>query len=207
MEKAVAGISKLNAEELVVKSLNVETMLTTNVATFATPKPTIVELSAARTALTTAINNALDGGKALNVLKRERAKELRDLLTLEVDYVNSVAKGDLSIIALSGFASAKKPSPIGPLVAPDGLVVYITGVSGELGMRWHARYGAKAYNVFMTKGNPSDPNAVWELVGQPTRARFIQDGLSVGSVYSFAVTAVGAAGESGKSEAAASVAA
>jgi hypothetical protein len=207
MEKAVAGTSKLNVEQLVVKSLNVETMITAHVGVFATPKPTIVELSTARTALTTAINNALDGGKALNVLKRERAKELRDLLSLEVDYVNSIAKGDVSIIALSGFAPGKTPAPIGPLVAPDGLVVFFTGVEGELGLRWHARYGAKSYNVFQTKGNPSDPGAAWELVGQPTRSRFTVDGLNPGTFYSFAVTALGAAGESGKSEAAASVAA
>lgn len=207
MNTAVAGTSKLNADELISKSLHVETMLTANVATYATPNPSVVQLAAGRSALSTAIANAMDGGRELVRLRNEAARALRLLLTREAAYVNGIAQGDADKIGLSGFELRKTPSPLGLLAPPSGLVLVMTGVQGSLKARWKARYGAGSYNVFFTSGNPSDPKTTWDLAGVTTKANFVMDGLTPGTFYAFAVTAVGAAGESGMSEPAVSVAA
>lgn len=207
LQKAVAGTSKANPEQLVAKCLHVETMLTTNVAVFVNPNPKVVDLSAARTALTTAINNATEGGRVLNRIKMQAAKVVRDLLRFEVDYVNNVAQGDISIINLSGLEPRKPNTPIGLLAAPEGLVVELTGKNGQLALRWKGRKGAKSYNVLFTLGNPNDPAAVWVTAGNTTKARFILEDLQPAKFYACAVTALGAAGESAMSEPAISIAA
>ncbi len=204
---AVAGVSKLNPEALVVKSLHIETMLAASPLVFNVPKPAIVQLSTARSALITAIDNALNGGTVLTRAKHQAANVVRTLLSYEVDYVNNVAQGDPKIIDLSGFQPQKPRTPFGMLMAPDGLVLELNGKSGQLAARWNARRGAKSYNVLFTTGNPNDPNAVWVTAGNTTKARFILNGLKAGTFYACAVTALGAAGESAMSEAAISIAA
>lgn len=207
MEYAVAGVSKLAPDALVAKSLYVEGMLTTNASTFRTPNPTVAELTAARTHLQTAITNAMNGGREFTRLKLEAAKALRTLLTGEAKYVSAVAQGNADIIGLSGFTVNKKPSPYGLLVAPDGMSVRMNGKQGELALRCKARRGAKSYNVYMTTGNPNDPAAEWDLVGNTTKARFTMTQLTPGKFYAFCMSALGTAGESGLSEPVISVAA
>lgn len=206
MNIAIPGVARLTDTELVAKSLHIETSLTTNVATFATPAPSVANLSTARATLTTAINRATDGGRELVRLKNVAATEVRDLLTKSCAYVNGIAQGDLTTIALSGFDARRAPKPLGILDAPTGVVLSINGNTGELKVRWNARYGAKSYNVMATKDNPSDPAAKWELLDSVGKARTILTGLTPGAFYSVAVIALGSAGESAMSEPATSVA-
>mgnify|MGYP003394585925 CR=1 FL=1 len=58
--------------------------------------------------------------------------------------------------------------------------------------------GSRLYHVYMGT-NTTDPKN-WTLVGVTTKARFEVDNLESGTFYFFSVTAIGAAGESARSD-------
>ena len=60
-----------------------------------------------------------------------------------------------------------------------------------------SQYSAMPGHMYMiTSNNPFN----WVLVGATTKCRFIADSLEPGTIHWFAVTAIGAAGESSNSE-------
>ena len=68
---------------------------------------------------------------------------------------------------------------------------------GCCSFRWDREDGTDMHHVFMsTSNNPFN----WVLIGATTKSRFDADSLAPGTFYWFAVTALGAAGESSKSE-------
>ncbi|MBK8340228.1 MAG: fibronectin type III domain-containing protein [Flavobacteriales bacterium] len=70
-------------------------------------------------------------------------------------------------------------------------------MSGRAALRWEREDGAEMHHVYMsTSNNPF----TWVLIGATTKSRFNADNLVPGTLYWFAVTALGAAGESSKSD-------
>lgn len=194
---AVAGVSKLNANGLVAKSLFVETKMAGN-ANFPTPVPALAALTAGREELEDAMVEAMDGGKTAHLRKRNAVANLTMLLIEEAAYVTSVSGGDEVKIISSGFDVRKVPTPIGDLNAPGNLRATFTEFPGRVKLRWDPEYGAYSYLVYR-KPDGADEDA-YAVVANVTRASFEDEGLTTGKFYWYKVVALGAAGPSPASD-------
>ena len=198
------GVSHLSATELVAKAQSIHDALTGN-TDFPTPNPTLVVLQAAVTALANA-NAAVEknAGPAERHERSVKARALRELVKTMAGYVQTTSHGDEDLILSTGFAVVKRGSPIGELNPPTNLGSRITSMSGRVSLRWDAPYGTEMNHVFMSEAN--DPFN-WVLIGATSKSRFNADSLEPGKFYWFAVSSIGAAGETSKCEPARAMAA
>ncbi|MBP6696071.1 MAG: fibronectin type III domain-containing protein [Flavobacteriales bacterium] len=204
MEIIKAGLKGLKAPELVGKAAHVLDSMTGN-ANFATPSPSLAEVTAARAALVTAIAEAESGAHAAIAVKNASAKALARLLTAMSRYVNSAAAGDVAKAVSSGFELAKTPDPIDHLDAPAKFEGSTAAIAGQVDLRWKGVRGARMYQVYMCDTDPA--TGVWKPIGLTSRARFTAAGLITHKLYSFRVAAVGVVGEGALSDVAAAEAA
>ena len=192
------GISDLPTTGLVAKVQGVHDSMVTNAVAFPAPVPSMVDLQKDIDALAAA--NALvvaNGGKAAYTAKRAAEKLVRADVKKLAAYVQLVSGGDTDVIALSSFEVVKRGSKIGELDPPKNLGSKLTNMTGRASLIWEREDGADMHHVFMSTSN--DPFK-WELIGATSKSRFNVDSLEPGTFYWFAVTALGAAGESSKSE-------
>lgn len=191
------GLRSLSATEIVAKAQGIHDAIVGN-ATYPTPTPA---MAAFQTAIDTlaAANAAVDnnGGRSEHQARRVAEKALRELVKQLSGYVQMTSGGDEDKILSSGFAVVKHGTPIGELDPPIDLGSRVTNMSGRVSLKWKNETGADMYHVFMSSSN--DPFK-WELIGATTKSRFNADSLDPAKFYWFAVTAIGAAGETSKSE-------
>jgi len=204
--KITLGLSELTPEQKVTFTEERITSLNSNAATFPAPNPSVA-------VLTTAKNNLDIRLKAIaqmeSLLDAERSyalteeAELDVLLQQEANYVENIAKGEASVILLSGFPLAQEPMPVGQLAPPQNLLGIATDIEGQTKLKWNSVHGAKSYIVECA----NNPNGPWSQVTVTTRISCLATNLTPGTKYWFRVRAVGAAGLSGWSDPAAKLAA
>lgn len=167
-------------------------------AAYPAPTPTMPVFKTAIDALANA-NAAVDKnpGPTEHQARRMAKKTIRALLKTLSGYVQMASGGDQNTILSSGFGVAKRGGPIGELNPPKDLAQRHTSVTGRAAIKWTPDLGADIYQVFMSSKN--DPFA-WVLVGATTKSRFNMEKLTPRDLYWFAVTAIGAAGETSLSE-------
>ncbi|MEO8587790.1 MAG: hypothetical protein ABI432_00325 [Flavobacteriales bacterium] len=186
------GVDTLPATGLVAKAQGIHDSMVGN-AKFPNAVPTPAALQGLIDALVAA-NAGVDknGGKVEHQARREADKALRAALKEWAGYVQMASSGDEDTILSSGFEVRKKPAPIGALNPPTKLVSLFSNKTGRASFRWDREEGADLHHVFMsTSNNPFK----WELIGATTKSRFNADSLEPRTMYWFAVTAIGAAGE------------
>ena len=192
------GLLGLAATAIVAKAQGLLAKLLSNVGIFPAPVPPLVvfeahidELAAANAAAN------VNRGRAEFQAKREALKVvLADIKSL-AGYVQTASFGNADIILASGFEVVKRGGRIGELTPPDKLIARPTTMTGRCSLAWDGEHGSDVFHVFMS--TTSDPFK-WELVGATTKRSFFADGLATAQTYWFAVTAVGAAGETSMSE-------
>jgi len=193
MKLIKAGTTGLNAEGLIAKSEYVEGKMTAN-ANFTTPNPTIIAVTAARTALVMAVAKAESRATADIAVRNELAAELRVLLVNLARYVNNVASGDVDKAVSSGFDLAKRPEPSTTLAPPSKLEARASDFEGCMDLSWKGVEDARMYQVYMNAVDPSDITK-WALVTVCSRTKARISDLVPGKFYSFRVTALGRIGE------------
>lgn len=192
------GVSALPAEGLSAKALGIHDNVVANSTTFPAPVPPPADFLQDTEALAQAIATAkVNGGKPAYEAKRIAYQRVQDNIRQWASYVQLVSDGDEAIIKLSGFEVVERGAPVGQLPPPQLLRYRLTTTTGRVSLVWAKQDGADMHHVFMSTSN-SPYN--WQLVGTPAKCRFNMDGLTPGVMYYFAVTAIGAAGESSKSE-------
>jgi len=192
------GTSGLSPADLVVKSRNHVTMMTGSTI-YLTPTPALATITAACDRLDAANQEVFfNGGKSAYDERDEADVELRALIKELAGYVQAVSKGDKPKIRDgAGFDVVEQGQPIGELDPPKALGTRLTRMSGRVALDWDRVYGAKSYQVFIsTTNNPFN----WQMTAVTTKSRLDVDSLEPGTFYWFAVAAVGAAGESSKSD-------
>ena len=198
------GISGLTPTDLVKKGRNHVTMMTGSTL-YTTPVPSLATITAACDRLDAANQAVLfNGGKLAYTERDEADKELRDLIKELAGYVQAVSKGDKPLVQDGAFDVVEPGEPIGELPPPQALGNRLTTMRGRVALDWARVYGARMYQVYMSTSN--DPFK-WELVAVTTKSRLDVDSLQPGTFYWFAVSAVGAAGTSSKSDPAQAMAA
>jgi hypothetical protein len=168
-------------------------------STFPEPNPTVESLTTARNNLSTRLTTI--GTMEAN-LESERAgavtseKDLDALIVQLASYIENIAKGDLSILQMSGFAISTGRSAVGPLSAPENLQGFMADIEGQVKLKWNRVRGAKTYIVECA----TSPEGPWTQIDVTTRATCKATGLTSGTKYWFRLRAVGAAGLSGWSD-------
>ncbi len=191
------GLEGLPATGIVAKSQGIHDEMVGN-ALYPAPVPTVVVMQTDIDTLAAA-NAEVDnnGGKAAHQAKRMAEAKVRANLKNWVGYVQMASGGDADMILSSGFEVVKRGSPLGELNPPKNLGARFTNMAGRVSLKWDREVGSDLHHVFMsTSNNPFK----WELIGATTKSRFNADTLEPGTVYWFSVTAIGAAGESSKSD-------
>lgn len=192
--KVLLETKGLTALELIQLGQDVHTHLTGN-ANFTTPIPPLATLL---TKINTAQTKLDDANMAFDTLRMKRAERRAasaDLVqTLEslAGYVQAASGGDEAKILSAGMSVRAPSSPVGPLSAPQDLVVFIGEQEGTCLLEWESLYGASTYIVEYA----SSPSGPWTNGITVTATRALIGGLTSGAKYFFRVRAVGAAGNS-----------
>ncbi|HQW05933.1 MAG TPA: fibronectin type III domain-containing protein [Flavobacteriales bacterium] len=194
-----AGLSGLRVADLVGKTKHVISKMTGNVS-FASPSPSLAEVSATLAILEAAIPAAQDRSSSAIATKNSTAKKLHGQLVQLARYVNSVAGGDIDMAVRSGFELAKVPDPIDKLEAPSNFNGHTGTIAGEVLLRWKGVRGGRLYYTYKCDGDPTNAESTWTLIGTTSKARITVKGLITDKQYSFRVSAVGAVGEGPMSE-------
>ncbi|MEY2565388.1 MAG: hypothetical protein QOH88_3581 [Verrucomicrobiota bacterium] len=178
--------------DLIAFVRNIIALMTGN-PLYLTPLPTLAVLTTAVNALETAVHDALDGGKIAIATRNAARAEMLSLLRQLAAYVTGNCNADLVALLSSGFESVKTPSPVGILPAPENLRLSITGISGELFLRFDRVQNAANYSVQAAQS----PDGPWQDRGLSTATRVMINGLTPGKVYWVRACANGSAGPSG----------
>ena len=136
--------------------------------------------------------------------KQLAAALVDELLAKLCDSINGIAAGNKAVLLTCGLPMRREISPIGELFPVQNVASRYTPMSGRVSLVFDGPDGARMYNVYRSTGN--DPFN-WVLIGTTTKQRYHSDGNIPGSIIWFAITAVGTAGESSKSEPARTMAA
>lgn len=171
----------------------------TNNPSFATPAPTLAAVTTALGAFTTALADAVNGGRQMTVIKNARRAELVSLMRQLASYVTVTSDGDMAKLLSSGFPYQKPVrTPVGKLPAPDAPTLRLSVKSGQLDVSISPIYGAASYNWRLALA--SAPTTFVQNA-QTTGGRYTFDGLTPGQTYNVEVNAVGSFGPSDWSDA------
>ena len=164
---------------------------------FPTLDAQVLGLEAATNKLETAITDARSGDHEKVGLKQMAEVEVMAELTALCSSINGVAPDDKEKLLTCGLPLRRESQPKGELPPPTRLVNKLTTTTGRAALLWNGPEGTRLYKVF--RSTASEPFN-WEDIGSTTKQRFNVDKLEPGVFYWFAVSAVGAAGESSLSE-------
>ena len=159
---------------------------------YPTPSPTLVTITTSVDAFEVAVQEALDGGKIAIATRNAARVELLSLVRQLAAFVQGHCADDLVNLLSSGFETIKAPSPIGPLSPPQNARLLLTGMSGELSLRFDKVANAANYSY----QSATDDIGPWteDLIASSTRVTL--DGLTPGKNYWARVRANGTAGPS-----------
>jgi hypothetical protein len=162
--------------------------LTKNAATFANPPVTPAALDAANKTLISGVAAAINGGTDDTNARDKADAVVIGMLRQLAAYVEDVAKGDETIIALAGFQPVERgPSPQQPLVKT--IIQEIKNeMSGQLLVRLNPQDNAYGYEGQMS----SDGGKTYQSIGAFQQARrIVVPNLTPGTVYTFMFRALG----------------
>lgn len=189
----ILGLFGLTSKALVEKGRNCVDMLTGN-ASFTLPAGLLTRITDACNVLEQANEEVLFyGGKVNYQAKRVAEVALADLIRELAGYVQGQSGGDASKILSAGFDYRKKGQPVEKIEMVKNLRFEPTEVSGSADLRWNPDADALNYQVYMNRVGPAQEDT-WELVGTPSRARYMVSNLEPGKAYWFRVVAIGRKG-------------
>ncbi|MBK7112511.1 MAG: fibronectin type III domain-containing protein [Flavobacteriales bacterium] len=194
MTKLVKSISRLNAVQLVARSLFIEERLKDNDA-FTNLSPTLAEIAGHREALEQAITEATDGGRTATARRESRKQELKLALDALAGDVISQAGDDAELILLAGFFLRTNSRSNEAISMPLKLRARIGDQDGEARLDWATTRHAAIYVVEHNAVSPDDASA-WKQVAETTRIRHTVSGLAGAKVHWFRVRALGTTGRS-----------
>lgn len=191
-------LSRLNPVAVLMLLRNVISKMTGNV-NFATPKVPLADMTTLADDLERAIEQSTAGSKQAKLDRNALVTTAKLDLTAQADYVRSICLGDAAMLNSSGFELSKQPEPVGVPVIPQNVTVRATGRDGELELRCQKSHGAFGYSVFISETDP-EIKSTWKLLTYTGRVKHMVTGLESYKAYWFCMSAVGAAGESAKSD-------
>lgn len=196
--------SSLRPVDLLALTTHVITNMTNN-PYFPTPLVDLAALQAKADEVRDAIDLGKEGSKIQRTHRDVVVKELGNMMRRQASYVRTVCDGDLTKLVSCGFELAKKAEPVGIPDAPLIKSIEMTGITGQVEIKWGKVRGTQVYQIWMTETDPA-VKPQWKLVNATSRIRTKVDGMNSYKTYWFAVSAIGSAGNGAKSDPALGVA-
>ena len=187
------SLFELTFVKLLALLRNVVAKMTGN-PNFTTPAVPLADMEKLADDLEAAIEDATNGSRQSKLVRNALADQAREMLRVMADYVRSVCAGDVVKLASSGFELAKQREPIGIPGTSKRMEARMTGLKGDLELRWASVHGAHGYQVWMADKDPAI-EANWQAIGYTTRVRHTVSDLESYKAYWFCVSAIGTAGE------------
>lgn len=126
--------------------------------------------------------------------ERDRKRQALELGTgMRIASVQIITKGNSAGISSAGFATQKKPSPIGILAPPQNLVVTLNDTSGWMEVTWDAVKKNRGYMLQYAEGKIGDESPAWTIV-IASKPRYIFREMTPGTSYLFRVATIGGKG-------------
>jgi hypothetical protein len=188
MDKIIGSFNRGRDGDLVNDSGTVIQYMTKNVALFPDPIPSVAEVIQAKERYEVALYNAKGKDTVMVSIKNDERAKLRALLTRMAEYVTSIAKGDRTILASSGFTLARAKGEVATLKPIEKLMVS-TETPEQAVIRITKVKGAKAYMFQYTTGAVTSESQ-W-VTRTITESWCTLTGLQSGVKYSFRVIAIG----------------
>jgi len=215
MTKVKLDLKSFGDQELRAESDKITGRVLNNVATFATPDPSLASINTPVYDMGQLIGQRdakLADAKALTLLIRGKRDVIELGLTNLAGYVEQIANNSTNpanppaaIIALAGMTAADGPTPVGPMPQIEGLAATQGDSNGEVDLHWNPiKRGLKTYLIEKT----SDPAGLtgWTYAATATKSSAAVPGLTSGTRYWFRVAGVGTAGQGAWSDPATKVA-
>lgn len=194
MSRLVKAIARLNAVQLVARSLFIEERLQAN-PDFPSLSPSLAEIATKREALQQAITEAADGGRTATAKREQRRRDLKLAIDALAGDVISQAGDDAEKILGAGFFVRSFSRSKEGLPTPLKLRARISEHVGEARLDWATTRGAALYVVEHNAVSPDDAGA-WKQVAETTRIRQVVSGLTSAKEHWFRVRAIGTTGRS-----------
>jgi hypothetical protein len=188
MDKIICSFNYGRDGDLVNESGSVIQQMTKNVALFPNPVPSVAEVMQAKERYEVALYNAKGRDTVMVSIKNDERAVLRALLTRMAEYVSSVAKGDRTILASSGFTLTRAKGEVDTLKPIDKLTVD-TETPEQAVLKVKKVKGAKAYVYEYTTGTVGS-ESLW-VSKTITEPMCVLSGLQPGVKHSFRVIAIG----------------
>jgi hypothetical protein len=148
--------------------------------------------SDARTALDlleARLSAAENGGALAKQELKDQTRIVDNIIKDYRTYVTLRSKGDRTLVLSSGFQASRDSSPVGALGQVVNLKSKLTGIPGEVKLRWSSMRGRQFYEVQVQGGTYND----WHPI-TTTRVNLLLTGLVSFQRYKVRVRASGAAG-------------
>ncbi len=197
--KAVVDVSGYLDGDLSGPAHKIHDMIGTNSATFPNCPITLAQFAANIADWDTKLGDSLKGGSDRTTLKNNARTKLEDDFFQIGTYVNLVAKGDKTIIDLSGCDSYSTAR-----VQGSGTVDFVPGnvrwengpISGASTLRWKGDGKGSVYEVQTCTGDPGVA-ANWHYRGSFSGGRAELDGFTPGTVIWGRLRKIGTGGKTG----------
>lgn len=124
--------------------------------------------------------------------------EVESDLTGMAGYVETIAKGDETLLASSGFELRGAAAVLGILAAPAALTATLGDKPGAIDLSWDRTRGVRTYVVQSCDDPISD--AGWKQIALLTKSKMTVPELPAGKRTWFRVAAIGTAGQSAWSD-------
>ena len=198
LRKAVLGFSKLTNLQVITLANVVADAINANPATFSTPDPSGDALKDAAVSAEASYRDAKHGNRDQRNRFKEDFQNLKNLLRTMCNYVNTVAKGNETIVELSGFNASKIPSPVPTPIAAKNISALYVYSPGKADVKWGGSQYHKYY-VLQVTTDPTDGNS-WKDVATLTGRRYMVQGLASGKLHYFRTVSVNSHGQSSISD-------
>jgi hypothetical protein len=198
MKKVKLGLAELNIPEKGKLGRAIATALGKNATTFPNPTPTPDQLVAHADAMDAAAAKAaeLRNDSQAGTIAQDKAEDILDAaITQAASYVESIAKGDETVILSAGMAVRDDATSIGLLPAPGPASATTGDDSGEVDLMWPRLPGAASF-IIQYATDPNAPDGDWKFGTTSTKSSATVTGLAAGTRYWFRVAATGTAGQS-----------
>jgi len=206
MAKVRLNLRGLSTSIKAAKARQIVTAMTGN-PSFTTPTPALTAVTAAATALETAIDDALmarNTAVTKTAMMHDKEEALELILRQLASYVESIA-GDDELMILSAGMEVKAPGVASSTPAtPAALSATEGDHEGEIDLSWDPVNGAKTY-VIERSPDPPIP-ASWAHETVSLKSSVSVGGLVSGTRYWFRVASMASNGQSGWSDPATKIA-
>ncbi len=191
MAQVTFRLSKKSVSDIIERVREILGKLVANIATYATPNPTVITINGHVDDLEVSYQAALAGGTDKKAIMRlDRARVMQDMSILQA-YIQTTSGGNADKILL--VADVKKnPSPVGILSFPAKLRAVFGLHDGEVILRWG---GVSKRLIYKVQVNPTPGDETkWEDLVSTTKNRYVAAGLTSGQMYAFRVATMSVEG-------------